>query len=187
MSKVWWFGLRYHYYNRRARRSVAHIFISYATRDRVIADELSSWLRAAGHELFLDHDLRDGASVGEDWKKRLYCELREVDAGIGVVTSSFAASNWRPTEMGTADVVGCRLLPLRAEPGGAHPLMRDLRDADYQADPRQARDGVLQALRLLEDGGATWLKGGKPFSRLELTADPTVTTAMSATTGLDRT
>jgi hypothetical protein len=42
----------------RAARSggvfVAYIFISYATRDRVIADELSHWLRAAGHELFLD-------------------------------------------------------------------------------------------------------------------------------------
>jgi len=146
---------------------VAHIFISYATQDRVIADEVSSWLRAAGHELFLDCDLRDGISVGEDWKQRLYRELREVDAVIGVVTSSFVASNWCSAEIGIADALGCRLLPLRAEPGVVHPLMRDLQYADYQADPRQARDRVLQALRLLGDGGGTWREGDNPFPGLE--------------------
>jgi hypothetical protein len=43
---------------------------------------------AAGHEPFLDHDHRDGISVGEDWKRRLYRELREVDAVVGVVTAA---------------------------------------------------------------------------------------------------
>jgi hypothetical protein len=51
---------------------VARIFISYATPDRCAADEVSSWLRAAGHEPFLDEDLRDGIGVGEDWEQRLY-------------------------------------------------------------------------------------------------------------------
>ncbi|MFL6147599.1 MAG: TIR domain-containing protein, partial [Pseudonocardiaceae bacterium] len=46
--------------------SVARVFISYATPDRYVADEVSSWLRAAGHEPFLDGDLRDGIGVGED-------------------------------------------------------------------------------------------------------------------------
>jgi hypothetical protein len=45
---------------------VARIFISYASPDRVIADEVLGWLRVAGHEPFLDHDLRDGVSAGED-------------------------------------------------------------------------------------------------------------------------
>ncbi|MGH3720886.1 MAG: toll/interleukin-1 receptor domain-containing protein [Pseudonocardiaceae bacterium] len=72
---------------------MARVFISYATLDRVIADEVSGWLRAAGHEPFLAHGLRDGIGVGEEWKQRLYRELREVDAVIGVVTSSFVASN----------------------------------------------------------------------------------------------
>ena len=47
---------------------VVRIFISCATPDRAIAEEVSSWLRAVGHEPFLDHDLRDGISPGEDWK-----------------------------------------------------------------------------------------------------------------------
>ena len=118
---------------------VAHIFISYATPDRPVADEVSSWLRVAGHEPFLDHDLRDGISVGEDWRQRLYRELREVDAVIGVVTSSFVASNWCSAEVGIADALGCRLIPVRAEVGVVHPLMRDLQYADYQADPPAAR------------------------------------------------
>ena len=80
---------------------VAHIFISYATLDWAIADEVSSWLRAAGHGPFLDQDLRDGISPGEDWKHRLYRELREVDAVIGVVTSSFLASHWCSANVST--------------------------------------------------------------------------------------
>jgi energy-coupling factor transporter ATP-binding protein EcfA2 len=146
---------------------VAHIFISYATLDRAIADEVSSWLRAAGHEPFLDHDLRDGISVGEDWKQRLYRELRQVNAVIGVVTSSFVASNWCSAEVGIADALGCRLMPLQAEAGVVHPLMQRLQYVDYLADPGQARDRVLQAVRLLDDGGGTWHEGDNPFPGLE--------------------
>jgi hypothetical protein len=146
---------------------VARIFISYASSDRAIADEVSGWLRAVGHETFLDHDVRDGISVGEDWKQRLYRELRQVDAVIGVVTSSFVASSWCSAEVGIADTLGCRLMPLRAEAGVVHPLMRDLQYADYQADPQQARDRVLQAARLLEGGRGTWREGDNPFPGLE--------------------
>ncbi|MGH3833954.1 MAG: TIR domain-containing protein, partial [Pseudonocardiaceae bacterium] len=123
--------------------------------------------RAAGHEAFLDDDLRNGISVGEDWKQRLYRELREVDAVIGVVTSSFVASNWCSAEVGIADALGCRLMPVRAEAGVVHPLMRDLQYADYHADPRRARDRVLQAVRLLDDGAGVWREGDNPFPGLE--------------------
>ncbi|MGH3755276.1 MAG: toll/interleukin-1 receptor domain-containing protein [Pseudonocardiaceae bacterium] len=81
---------------------VARVFVSYATPDRAIADEVARWLQAVGHELFLDHDLRDGISVGEDWEQRLDGELRRVDAVIGVVTSSFLASTWCAAEVATA-------------------------------------------------------------------------------------
>ncbi len=146
---------------------MARIFISYATPDRAIADEVSGWLRSTGHEPFLDHDLRDGIGAGEDWEQRLYRELREVDAVIGVVTSSFLASNWCSAELGIASARGCRLIPLRAEAGVVHPLMRRLQDVDYQADPRQARDRVLHAVRLVDDGGGTWREGDNPFPGLE--------------------
>jgi hypothetical protein len=82
--------------------SVARVFISYATPDRYVADEVSSWLRAAGHEPFLDGDLRDGIGVGEDWEQRLYGELRRADAVVAVVTSLFVVSNWCSAEVGIA-------------------------------------------------------------------------------------
>jgi hypothetical protein len=62
-------------------RGVAHVFIGYATPDRAIAGEVSSWLRAAGHEPFLDHDFRDGIGVSEDWRQCLYYGLREDGVG----------------------------------------------------------------------------------------------------------
>jgi hypothetical protein len=52
---------------------VAHLFISYATPDRRVAEEIARWLRAAGHEPFLDRDLRDGISVGEFTDRHYAC------------------------------------------------------------------------------------------------------------------
>jgi TIR domain len=144
--------------------AVVHIFISYATPDRAIADEVSGWLRTAGYDLFLDHDLRDGISPGEDWKQRLYDELRRVDAVIGVVTKSFVASEWCFAELGIADARGCRLIPLRAEAGVVHPLMRDLQYVDYHADPAQARDRVLHTIGGVN--GGDWREGENPFPGL---------------------
>ncbi len=146
---------------------MVHVFISYAGPDRAIADEVSEWLRADGHEPFLAHDLRDGIGAGEDWKQRLYDELREADVVIGVVTSAFVASNWCSAESGIADALGCRLMPLRAEAGVVHPLMQDLQYTDYQADPQQARDRLLQAVRQLDDGRGSWRAGDNPFPGLE--------------------
>ncbi len=146
---------------------MARIFISYATPDRYTAEEISSWLRAAGHEPFLDGDLRNGICVGEDWEQRLYSELRRADAVIAVVTSSFVTSNWCSAELGIAGALGCRLMPLRAEAGVVHPLLSRLHYADYETDPQQARDRVLQAVRSLEDGGGSWREGDNPFPGLE--------------------
>ncbi|HEX4103083.1 MAG TPA: TIR domain-containing protein [Pseudonocardiaceae bacterium] len=145
---------------------VARVFISYATPDRVIADEVCGWLRGAGHEPFLAHDLRGGIGVGEEWKQRLYRELQEVDAVVGLVTRSFVSSGWCFAEVGIADSRGCWLMPLRAEADVVHPLMRDLQYTDYHIDPVRARDRVLQALRLAE-GGSTWREGDNPFPGLE--------------------
>ena len=146
---------------------MAQVFISYATSDRRIANEVSSWLRAAGYEPFVDHDIGAGIAVGEVWRERLYRELRQVDAVIGVVTSSSVASTWCSAELGIADALGCRLLPLRAEAGVVHPLLDGLQYADYEADPQEARDRILQTLRLLEYGGRPWKEGDNPFPGLE--------------------
>jgi hypothetical protein len=125
---------------------VAHIFISYATPNRTIADEVSGWLRVAGHEPFLDHDLRDGVSAGEDWEQRLYRELSEFDAVIGVVTSSCLVSSRCLAELGIASARGCRLIPQRAETGGVHPLMTPMSTAVNDLPVRHLQRGHRPSL-----------------------------------------
>jgi WD40 repeat protein len=147
--------------------TLAKVFISYATSDRPIAEEVMRWLRAAGHQPFLDHDIKDGISVGEVWKQRLYRQLRDVDAVIGVVTWASVASTWCSAELGIADALGCRIMPLRAEARVEHPLMENLQYADYHTNRRDARDRVLHTLRLLDGGGRTWKEGNNPFPGLE--------------------
>jgi energy-coupling factor transporter ATP-binding protein EcfA2 len=86
---------------------------------------------------------------------------------IGVVTSSFAASEWCFAEVGIADALGCRLMPLRAQAGVVHPLMRELQCADYHTDPQHAREQVLHAVGLLGDRDGAWQEGQNPFPGLE--------------------
>ena len=50
---------------------VARIFLSHASEDLALAGELHRWLIEAGHQVFLDQDLRDGIAVGEEWEQRL--------------------------------------------------------------------------------------------------------------------
>jgi hypothetical protein len=75
---------------------------------------------------------------------------------IGVVTSSVAASPWCSVELGIADARGCLLVPLRAETRVEHPVVQDQQYVDYQADPQQAGDRVLQAVGQRDDGCGSW-------------------------------
>jgi hypothetical protein len=43
---------------------VARVFVSHASGDAALADEMHRWLVVDGHEVFLDQDLHDGVVVG---------------------------------------------------------------------------------------------------------------------------
>jgi tetratricopeptide (TPR) repeat protein len=132
---------------------MARVFISHSSADKRWATEVCEWLRADGHDPFLDSDLREGIAVGEDWKQRLYHELRNVDAVLCIVSKAFVASTWCAAEVGIADERGYRLLPLRVEAGVVHPLMERLQYTDYLADPAGARERTLQVLRSIDAAG----------------------------------
>ena len=130
--------------------------------------EIGDWLRADGHEVFLDRDLGAGIQVGQEWKQRLYRELRLADAVVCLVTRAYVASNWCAAEVGIADSLGCLLLPLRAEAGVVHPLMEPLQYADYLADPQAARARLVGVLRAVDGaGGGGWREGDNPYPGLE--------------------
>ncbi|MGH3822963.1 MAG: toll/interleukin-1 receptor domain-containing protein [Pseudonocardiaceae bacterium] len=137
---------------------MARVFLSHASEDRAWAGQLHEWLVAEGHEVFLDRDLRDGIVVGDGWEQR----LRWADAVVCVVTSAAVASPWCSAEIGIAMSQSSRLLPVLAEPGVDHPLLRTAQYADLTVDSAAARAALVEALRRMDTAGAS---GGRTIGR----------------------
>ena len=117
--------------------------------------------------MFLDQDLRDGILLGEEWDKRLHERLRWADAVVCVVTSAAVASTWCTAEVSIALSRGSRLLPVRAEPGVDHPLLRSVQYTDLTRDPITARAALVEALcRVDAVGGLGWPDDRSPFPGL---------------------
>jgi WD40 repeat protein/energy-coupling factor transporter ATP-binding protein EcfA2 len=147
--------------------AVARVFVSHASQDRECAGHLHQWLVGEGHEVFLDQDLRDGIPVGEEWERRLHERLRWADAVLCVVTSAHLGSVWCTAEVGIALSRGSRVLPVRAEPGVAHPLLRSLQHADLTVDSTVARAALMEELRRVDAaGGGGWPDDRPPFPGL---------------------
>ena len=143
---------------------VAKVFVSHASEDRVLAGDVHRWLVEAGHEAFLDQDLRDGIVLGEEWEQLLYERLRWANAVICVVTTAYLNSTWCAIEVGIARSQSSQLLPLCAESGVAHPLLESLQHTDYTANPSTARAEVINALCRID---ATWPEDRSPFPGLQ--------------------
>jgi WD40 repeat protein len=142
---------------------VARVFVSHASEDCAVAGEVYRWLAEAGHEVFLDQDLRDGIAVGEEWEQRLHERLRWANAVVCVVTSAYCDSTWCAIEVGIARSRGSQLLPLCAEPGVVYPLLTSVQHTDYAADPFAARAEVIKVLRRVD---TTWPDDCCPFPGL---------------------
>jgi hypothetical protein len=146
---------------------VAKVFLSHASEDRECAGQLHQWLGGEGHEVFLDRDLRDGIPIGEEWEQRLHARLRWADAVVCVVTKAAVASLWCTAEVSIALSRGSRLLPVRAELGVDHPLLRSVQYADFAVDPPGARAALVEALRRVDAaGGWGWPDDRSPFPGL---------------------
>ncbi|MGH3685380.1 MAG: TIR domain-containing protein [Pseudonocardiaceae bacterium] len=143
------------------------VFISHSSKDQKPTEEVQQWLVAEGHTVFLDRDLRNGLEVGEDWQRRVNERLRWADAVVCVVTSAFLTSQWCPYEVGYAQARGSRLLPVLAEPGVDHPLVKSAHYADLTEDPTKARAALVEALRQIDAaGGLGWADDRSPFPGL---------------------
>jgi len=148
---------------------VARVFISYATGDRELANEIRDSLDTFGHWVFLDNHRRDGILIGEDWQDRLLEELRRADALISVVTSDFLHSDWCMVEVATAHEQGKHLFPLAAgaDPT-AVPLLGRLQHFPWLTDRDEAIARVDAALRALDTGGALGIPDARsPYPGLE--------------------
>ena len=93
--------------------------------------------------------------------------LRWADAVVCVLTSAYLASVWCTAELVTAQNRGSRLLPVRAEPGADHPLLKAVQRADAATDICMARAKLAGALRRIDDaGGSGWADDRSPFPGL---------------------
>jgi TIR domain len=129
---------------------VVRVFVSHASVDRALADQLHRWLVEAGHRVFLALDLRDGIVLGEEWERRLHEELRRADAVVCVVTSAFLASRWCTAEIAIARARGIRLLPLQAEVGVTDPLLKSIHHSDLRGASDTVRTALIDALRQVD-------------------------------------
>jgi conflict system STAND superfamily ATPase/TIR domain-containing protein len=147
---------------------VAKVFISHASEDIAVAWELHQWLIEGDHEVFLDQDPRDGIAVGTDpWNQRLQDRLRWANAMVSVVTSAYVASEWCSAEVNHARLLGTRLLPVRAELGIAHVLLKSIQHTDLTPDRETARATLTEALRRIDEvGDPDWPDDRSPFPGL---------------------
>ena len=64
---------------------MANVFISYASEDLVLGQQVSRWIMDDHHEVFLAQDGHDSIPAGDAWRSRLY-ERHELRAGRSVNT-----------------------------------------------------------------------------------------------------
>ncbi len=143
---------------------MAKVFVSHASDDREPTDEVYRWLAAEGHEVFLDQHPHDGIEGGEEWEQLLNERRRWADAVVCVVTLAFLASKWCTYEVACARSRGSRLLPVWAEPGVGHPLLKSVQHTDLSTTGRAA---LVETLRRVDAaGGLGWADGRSPFPGL---------------------
>ncbi len=146
---------------------MARVFISYARTDSRFAIDFRTWLKAAGHEVFLDQDVDDGIRAGTDWQERLHERLRWADAVVCVVSAASVASTWCVFEVSTAMSLGTRILPVVLESGVRHPLLTRLQHVAFDHDMEQSRAQLAADLRVIDaGGGGGWPDDRSPFPGL---------------------
>lgn len=135
---------------------MAKVFISHSSADIVWAQEIHSWLKEDGHEVFFDQDAHDGIPAGDDWQRRPYERLRWADVIACVVTPAYLSSTWCAAEIGAAHL-GTETLPVRAS---AEPLDDRLLNVkqyvDVVKDANDARTRLRSRLEVIDGGGGGW-------------------------------
>jgi WD40 repeat protein len=143
---------------------VARVFLSYASEDIGVADEMRRWLQGDHHEVFLAQHVDLGIAAGEVWRSRLYERLRWADAVVCVVTSASVASIWCAAEVSSALLWGIQLIPLMAERAVVHPLLSDIQHIELADDQVDVRAALTEALRRVDVGGGWgWPDDRSPF------------------------
>jgi WD40 repeat protein len=142
------------------------VFISHASGDREVTFAVRDRLRGLGHQVFVDQHPQDGFAVGEPWKQRLYAELRSAHAVVCLVSRAFVASDWCNFEIGVAEMVGARLLPIRLEGGAISRPLADLHWIEWAPDTAWWAPVVAVLQEIDAANPPPWEDGRSPFPGL---------------------
>ena len=84
-------------------------FVSYSTKDKLIAAKIKELLERYGFEVFLAHeDIRPS----EDWQDILLQNLESTDIFVPIISHQFKKSSWTDQESGYALARGKKIIPL---------------------------------------------------------------------------
>ncbi len=146
---------------------MTRVFISHSSKNNEFATEVRGWLKADGHDVFLDYDRHDGIEGGSLWKERLYEKLRWADVVLCIVTDDYVMSQWCFGEIVGAKTLGSRIVPLAAEEKVCHPLLDGLQHVHYRSGQVQARERICGIVREIDTAGGTgWRDDRSPFPGL---------------------
>ena len=89
------------------------LFISYSTKDRLIANTVYTQLIKLGYQPpFRDDHPSSGIPVGSEWEQELYRKLRLCKALVVLVSPRWLESNWCFAELAYARALGKALFPI---------------------------------------------------------------------------
>jgi hypothetical protein len=104
------------------------IFISYAREDVQQADDLSTILRAGGHDPWYDTELLPG----QHWQSELEKAIDECPAFVSTLSSHSLNSDWCNWELATATQMNKAIIPVLLEAGLTLPAsIRNLQVCDF--------------------------------------------------------
>ncbi len=127
---------------------MAHVFISYRSKDFTEAARLRSALAAEGHEVWLDVE---NIKIGDSIVGKINAGL-QVSSFLILCFSGHGLSPWMDREWMSSlerqlDGAGVRILPAKLAGGKPPPIIADLRYADLARDWASAIDELKAALR----------------------------------------
>jgi hypothetical protein len=132
---------------------MARLYVSYSSRDRQLAQQLASQLRARGHQIAIDVD---SLVPGVEWRRELMDKLLLCDGVVVLLTPNAVGSPFVFTEIGSARASSRRfLIPVILGDLPVHPVVQDIYAIRM---PSPSAPAVRRAVAQIDDAVKTHLR-----------------------------
>jgi hypothetical protein len=108
--------------------SMPHVFLSYSSNERLLAEILEVDLNLAGHPTWRDKSSIEG---GSEWADAIEDALLESYAMIVVLSDASRVSEWVEREMDAATASQTPIIPVRWDEGPIPDHLADLQAVDF--------------------------------------------------------